>query len=104
MSNDEKVTLETTDGATITVRKGAAKFSETIKMCMEAKDGSIVDDDKIKIPQVNGNVLKKAMEFCERFFDIPEIHDESVDKELADWCMEYFSVTTDALLELMEVS
>lgn len=105
MSNG-KLTLQSSDGADITVDKEVAERSLLIKN-MVGDLGEEATSAPIPIPNVNEAVLKKVIEWCEHHrSDPPQANEDDSDSrkkttDIDEWDQKFMQVDQEMLFEII---
>ena len=97
----ELLTLQSSDGQEFELEVKTAKMSETIKHLIE--DAGV--EDKIPLPNVDGKILKKVVEYMKYHIEnpLPE-GDESAEKRTDDiipWDKDFMNVDQATMFELI---
>jgi len=100
-NDDEKITLQANDGQSFTVPLAEAKMSETVKNLIE--DAGVAN--AIPLPNINGPVLAKVVEYCRYHNEHPAVMSEDKDSKRTDdiiaWDVEFCNVPQPLLFELI---
>jgi len=77
MADDDLVTLVSQDGQEFKVEVKVARMSETIRqLILDAGTG-----DPIPIPNIEGSILSKVIEYCKYHTEHPDVPNETLDHE-----------------------
>lgn len=100
----KQLKLESSDGETFTIDSDVIRQSQTIDNMMQdlPEQG---DDEAIPLPNVNGNILQKVIEWCKHHKnDPPAQEDDETEKRTDDipsWDQEFLKVDQGTLFELI---
>ncbi|KAK3322250.1 negative regulator sulfur controller-3 [Apodospora peruviana] len=103
----QKVTLASNDGHHIEVERCVAERSILIKNMLEDVGDEVVGNDAIPIPNVNDQVLRKVVEWCEKHkHDAPQTQEEENDNrkkttEIEEWDQKFMQVDQEMLFEII---
>ena len=107
MADDDQVTLLSQEGQEFQVTVKVAKMSETVRNLIE--DAGI--DNPIPVPNVEGHVLAKVLEYCKYHTENPtlvsaEEEDNKEDEpqrtdDIIGWDLEFTKVDQSTLFELI---
>jgi len=109
MSDSPKITLTSNDGANITVDRAVAERSMLIKNMMEDLGEENIDS-AVPIPNVNEQVLKKVIEWCEHHKNDPvTTQDDDSDSrkkttDIEEWDQKFMQVDQEMLFEIILAS
>merc|ERR1739848_172835 len=98
--------LESSDGEVISVEVDIIRQSQTIdNMMSDLPQDSQSDEEVIPLPNVNGNILQKVIEWCKHHKnDGPAQEDDETEKRTDDipsWDQEFLKVDQGTLFELI---
>ncbi|CAG0890321.1 unnamed protein product [Darwinula stevensoni] len=99
------IRLESSDGEVFEVDVEIAKQSVTIKTMLEDL-GMDEDEDRVPLPNVNGAILKKVIQWCTYHKDDPPAADDEDNKEkrtddISSWDADFLKVDQGTLFELI---
>lgn len=102
MADDDRVKLASQDGQDFEVEVRVAKMSDTIRNLIEDAG----TENAIPLPNVNGKILAKVVEYCEHHIEHPDPAKDDGDKEkrtddIAPWDLDFCKVEQDELFELI---
>lgn len=102
MADDDIVTLQSLDNQEFKVEVKVAKMSTTIDTLIE--DAGI--DNPIPLPNVNGNILSKVVEYCKHHTLYPkqaggEDEEKKKDDTIDPWDLEFCGVDKEQLFQLV---
>lgn len=97
MSDDDRVVLQSSDGAIFNVSVKVAKMSETIKNLIEDSGTGVT----IPLPNVTGKILAKMVEYSEYHTDNPDVVGENRDNGFSDWDLKFIQVDQPTLFEII---
>jgi len=106
---EQTITLVSNDSASITVARKVAERSMLIKNMLE-DIGETAVDSPIPIPNVNEQVLKKVIEWCEHHKDDPATaaDDDSDSRkkttDIEEWDQKFMQVDQEMLFEIILAS
>jgi len=109
MSEPQKITLVSNDGAQITVERPVAERSMLIKNMMDDL-GEDALSTEVPIPNVNESVLKKVIEWCEHHKNDPATaaDDDSDSRkkttDIEEWDQKFMQVDQEMLFEIILAS
>ncbi|KAK2628533.1 hypothetical protein QTJ16_001636 [Diplocarpon rosae] len=109
MSDSTKITLVSNDGVSITVDKQVAEKSMLIKNMIEDLGDAALNTD-VPIPNVNEQVLKKVIEWCEHHKSDPAaLADDDSDSrkkttDIEEWDQKFMQVDQEMLFEIILAS
>jgi len=100
------IKLQSNDGQVFTIDVKVAQCSMTIKTMLEDLGMSEDEADQpVPLPNVNGAILKKVLEWCTFHKDDPPINeDDCSDKrtdDICDWDSDFLKVDQGTLFELI---
>ncbi|KAK3333608.1 Skp1 family, dimerization domain-containing protein [Cercophora scortea] len=102
-----KVTLESNDNVRIQIDRAVAERSMLIKNLMEDLGDDAVADSAIPIPNVNEQVLRKVIEWCEKHKGDPiqsaeeENDNRKKTTEIDEWDQKFMQVDQELLFEII---
>lgn len=104
MSDEEMVTLVSSDNETFSVPKAVACMSMTIKNTVDETDGG-----SVPVPNVSGKVMGQVLKYCTYHTDKNKAKtgegsstdSTKTDEEVKAWDTEYMQVDQGALFELI---
>jgi S-phase kinase-associated protein 1 len=101
-----RIKLQSSDGETLEVDIEIAKQSNVIKTMLEDIGTDPNTDDPVPLPNVNGAILKKVLQWCEYHRNDPPLpeDDENREKRTDDipaWDQEFLKVDQGTLFELI---
>jgi S-phase kinase-associated protein 1 len=101
MGDSDILTLQSADGENFQVEVEVAKKSETIKNLIE--DAGI--DSPIPLPNVNGKILTKVVEYCKYHHEHPELNTkkegEEKEEEICSWDLDFCKLEQSTLFDLI---
>ncbi|KAI0490061.1 S-phase kinase-associated protein 1A [Xylaria cf. heliscus] len=110
MSTKSLATLVSSDGVEIQTTYEAVKQSVVLGTMLEVLDEELTTDQPIPVPGVEGDALKKVMEWCEHHREdpIPKPDDQPATKttittkitEVPSWDAEFFKFDKDLVLQV----
>jgi S-phase kinase-associated protein 1 len=92
MSSTKKITLKSNDGEAFVIDEAVALASQTIKNMI--KDALV--ECRISLKNVNGEILGKVIEYCNKHVEVASSTDE-----LNDWDANFIQVDLVTLLQLV---
>jgi len=104
MSSAETITLMSSDGVEKTVARDVAERSILIKNMLE---DCVEIDQAIPIPNVNGSVLTKVIEWCEHHKNDPaptaddETDSRKKSTDIEEWDQKFMQVDQEMLFEII---
>jgi len=104
-----KITLTSNDGVSIEIDRAVAERSMLIKNMMEDLGDDVVDQ-AVPIPNVNEQVLKKVIEWCEHHRNDPATtpDDDSDSRkkttDIEEWDQKFMQVDQEMLFEIILAS
>lgn len=102
MSN---ITLLSSDNKEIIVKKDVIICSKLIKNMLE--DINDDDDDVIPIPNINGKILNKVIEWCEyhkKDFNNEDNEGNIKNTNIEDWDLKYIDIDQETLFDIILAS
>jgi len=105
----DTITLQSNDGVAVTIKRKVAERSMLIKNMMEDL-GEGANDTAVPIPNVNEQVLKKVIEWCEHHQnDPPATQDDDSDSrkkttDIEEWDQKFMQVDQEMLFEIILAS
>jgi len=105
----QQITLQSNDGGAITVDRVVAERSMLIKNMMEDLGDEAIQD-AVPIPNVNEQVLKKVLEWCEHHRNDPAAaaDDDSDSRkkttDIEEWDQKFMQVDQEMLFEIILAS
>ncbi|KAK3692212.1 Skp1 family, dimerization domain-containing protein [Podospora appendiculata] len=102
-----KVTLESNDNVRLQIDRAVAERSMLIKNLMEDLGDDAVADSAIPIPNVNEQVLRKVIEWCEKHKGDPvqsaeeENDNRKKTTEIDEWDQKFMQVDQELLFEII---
>ncbi|CAL3965830.1 hypothetical protein PZA11_002675 [Diplocarpon coronariae] len=109
MSDATKITLVSNDGVSVTVDKQVAEKSMLIKNMIDDLGDAALNTD-VPIPNVNEQVLKKVIEWCEHHKNDPAtLADDDSDSrkkttDIEEWDQKFMQVDQEMLFEIILAS
>ena len=100
MSDQEELTLISSDEQEIKVEKKVAETCATIKSLLE----DVTDQEPVPIPNLTNNVLKEVMKFAKYHYDNPTVYglgENDKVKELKDWDQKFVKIDQAQIFELI---
>ena len=95
------ITLTSHDGLDVKLPKQAALMSETVRNLMEDAG----DENPIPLPNVNGNILIKVVEYCVYHAENPTPSNmekgEKRTDDIIPWDLDYMQLDKDTLFQLI---
>eukprot|EP01088_Endostelium_zonatum_P001203 TRINITY_DN114_c0_g1_i1.p1 TRINITY_DN114_c0_g1~~TRINITY_DN114_c0_g1_i1.p1 ORF type:complete len:183 (+),score=54.30 TRINITY_DN114_c0_g1_i1:32-550(+) len=107
-TSTQTIKLESSDGQIFEVPKRIAEMSITVKHMMDDIDTSS-EEVPIPVPNVNGKILEKVIEYCKYHDENPDPPEEKKDerirtaeeKDFLPWDKEYLKIDKPTLYQLI---
>lgn len=101
----KQLRLESSDGEIISIDADVIRQSQTIDNMMQDLPEQQSDDEAIPLPNVNGNILHKVIEWCKHHKNDAPVGDEDDSEKRTDdipsWDQEFLKVDQGTLFELI---
>jgi len=107
MADGAKVTMQANDGTLVTVDPKVAKRSMLVTNLFSDLGEDVAQTTAIPLPNVNGPVLHKIVEWCERHKDDPPVDSTDGDEarrkstDIDEWDQKFMQVDQEMLFEII---